>query len=150
MDFISFEDRLRDKEWNMIKLESHPYFELYILLEGERTIIIKNNILNLKEPSALIIPPFTPHRTEGGPYRRINIYVSPQILDQETLLYMKEHQAPQVFALNESELAILSPLLLSACAVNKENTKNALEYKKAFFYTALFFLKKCPPPTPYL
>lgn len=143
MDFISFEDRSREKEWNMMKLESHPYFELYVLLEGERTIIIRDNILTLNKPSALIIPPFTPHRTEGGPYRRINIYVSPKMLDEETLTYMEEHQAPYLFALNENDHSVLYPLLFSACAFNKDNAKNALDYKKSFFYTALFFLKKC-------
>ncbi len=143
MDFISFEERSRGKEWNMNKLESHPYFELYVLLEGERTIFVKDSILTLKKPSALIIPPFTPHRTEGGPYDRINIYVSPGLLDEETRSYMEKHQAPHIFALNENDRLVLYPLLFSACSFNKDYAKNSLDYKKSFFYTALFFLKKC-------
>ncbi len=145
MDFISFEERARSTEWNMMKLESHPYFEVYFLLEGERTIIVQDEILTAKAGTALIIPPFTPHRTEGGPYRRINAYVSPKSLDEDTLAYLTDNQAPLVFLLRGNETSTPYSLLSAACSMNKEKSKNAVEFKKGFFYSLLFYLKKCTP-----
>ncbi len=145
MEFISFEERSRTKAWNMIKLESHPYFEVYFLLEGTRTIIVRDKIFTASEPTAVILPPFTPHRTEGGPYRRINVYVSPQSLDSETLSYLESSQAPLVFPLKNTQIQTLCSLLSSACSINKDKSKNLIEYKKGFFYAALFYLKQCTP-----
>ncbi len=143
MDYIGFTERARSKEWNMIKLESHPYFEVYFLVEGERTIIIKDKVLTVNQPSAIIIPPFTPHRTEGGSYRRINAYISPQLLDEETLAYLHKKAAPLLFVIDESRIEIVHKLLRFGCEIETSKDGNSIEFKKGFFYTVLFYLKQC-------
>ncbi len=142
MGFLSFEKRERKNNWNMIKLESHPYFEIYFLREGTRNVIIKDTYLTLTAPSAIIIPPFTAHRTEGGPYSRHNIYVSPELLDKDTVDFLSESQPPLYFLL-EDEAEYIFRLLTDAQSINNDKTKSVSIYKNSFLYSILFYLKKC-------
>ena len=82
MGFVEIEYRALDREWNMASLHSHEYYEIYCLLEGERTLIFENKKLALKPRSVAVIPPSCIHRTEGGAYRRVNLYLSPSELNE--------------------------------------------------------------------
>ena len=87
MSFIEIEYRETNKEWNMADLQAHNFYEIYYLLKGERDIFIEDKIFTLHENSIVIIPPFYMHKTEGGPYQRINVYLS------EDLFYAIFHLA---------------------------------------------------------
>ena len=82
MSFIEIEYRKTDKEWNMADLQAHNFYEIYYLLKGERHIFIEDKIFTLHENSIVIIPPFYMHKTEGGPYERVNVYLSNDLLDE--------------------------------------------------------------------
>ena len=82
MSFIEIEYRQTKKEWNMADLQTHDFYEIYYLIKGERNIFIEDKIFTIKENSVVIIPPFYMHKTEGGPYKRLNLYISSDLLDE--------------------------------------------------------------------
>ena len=65
----------------MRKLHSHPHYEVYFLYEGKRSFFIENTLYSIEAPAVLVVPPFAMHKTEGGAFKRINIYVSENMLD---------------------------------------------------------------------
>lgn len=80
MNFAEIELRERNQEWSMTNLQSHDYFELYILLEGTRLFFIDDKFFSITAPAVCIIPPFRMHKTEGDAYKRVNINVSSDLL----------------------------------------------------------------------
>ncbi len=141
MDFIRFDKRIRTDSYNMIQLESHPYYEIYFLTEGSRNVVIQDVILTLAAPAAMIIPPFTPHRTEGGPYHRYNIYASPQVFEEETIAFLDANQAPKVFLFRE-EKKIIFKLLADAYELSDDTMKRPFDLRRSLLYTILFYLQK--------
>ena len=65
----------------MRKLHSHPHYEVYFLYEGKRSFFIENALYSIEAPAVLIVPPFAMHKTEGGAFKRVNIYVTESMLD---------------------------------------------------------------------
>ncbi len=141
MQFIQFNKRARQKSWNMNELESHPYYEIYFLQKGSRTIFTENSLFSINENAAVIIPPFTPHKTEGGPYERINIYISDALVSPSVKDFLTNNKAPTYFIINDEYLAILNELFKYAC--QPENSMNRMDQqeKLAFFNTIIFFLR---------
>ncbi len=90
MGFIEIEYRALDREWNMASLHSHEYYEIYCLLEGKRDIFFENKKLVLQKRSVVVIPPSCIHRTEGGAYRRVNLYISPSELSEAERNFLDE------------------------------------------------------------
>lgn len=68
-------------QMTMRKLHSHAHYEIYFLYEGKRNFFIENALYDIEAPAVLVVPPFAMHKTEGGAFRRINIYVSENVLD---------------------------------------------------------------------
>ena len=90
MGFIEIEYRALNREWNMASLHAHEYYEIYCLLEGERDIFFENRKLMLQKRSIVVIPPSCIHRTEGGAYRRVNLYISPSELSEDERDFLDE------------------------------------------------------------
>ncbi len=88
----------------MPKLHSHPHYEIYFLYEGSRSFFIENALYSITAPAVLVVPPFAMHKTEGGAFRRVNIYVTESILDD----FQKE---------------VLTSLSLSFVPLTEEQTK---------------------------
>ena len=68
-------------QMSMPKLHSHPHYEVYFLIEGNRSFFIENAIYTIEAPAVLVVPPFAMHKTEGGSFRRVNFYVTESMLD---------------------------------------------------------------------
>lgn len=81
MSFVEIEYRERKKPFAMTALQAHDYYEIYCLIEGERQVFFENCMFTLTGGSICVIPPFKMHKMEGGPYKRVNLYVSPDLLD---------------------------------------------------------------------
>ncbi|MBQ8229848.1 MAG: helix-turn-helix transcriptional regulator [Clostridia bacterium] len=143
MEYLHFEERVITSNWELRKMESHPYYEIYILLKGQRVLFLNNRMISVPESSILIIPPFMPHRTSGGAYHRINIWVSPSLLDKESIDFLEANKVPTVFTLNAKLREDLYSVLSSASSFKEDNHKNALKYKKSFFNVAFYYLKQC-------
>lgn len=82
MAFIEIEKSVRPSGWSMLNLHSHPHFEIYFLKSGTRSFFLSNALFHLQAPIIIVIPPHTPHKTEGGAFERFNINVSQKYLDE--------------------------------------------------------------------
>ncbi|MGN1051811.1 MAG: AraC family transcriptional regulator [Candidatus Scatosoma sp.] len=90
MEYIEIEEseKLTDHEMNMP--HSHEYYELYFLLEGEREFFIDNKMFVVPQNTLVIVPPYSMHKTAGGPYRRVNINVSSSLLSEYESDFLKK------------------------------------------------------------
>lgn len=82
MAFIETEKSVHINDWSMHDLHSHPHYEIYFLKSGTRSFFLSNALFHLEAPIVIIIPPHVLHKTEGGPFERYNINVSPNYLDE--------------------------------------------------------------------
>lgn len=83
MNFIEIERLTKNTEWSMTDLHSHSHYELYFLLSGEREYFIGNRMYKIAAPCAVIIPPYTLHKSEGDKFMRMNINVAVDFLSDE-------------------------------------------------------------------
>ncbi|MBQ8323479.1 MAG: helix-turn-helix transcriptional regulator [Clostridia bacterium] len=98
MAFIEIERSVRKNEWSMQDLHSHPHYEIYLLKSGTRSFFLSDALFCLEAPIIIVIPPHVLHKTEGGPFERYNINVSPSYLDEF-----------QTDVLNEKALHVIKP-----------------------------------------
>lgn len=71
--FIVHKNVITEK-WSMSDFHSHNYYEVYLLKNGSRDLLINNQIYTITENTMIFIPPFVSHKTEGGPFERTNFY----------------------------------------------------------------------------
>ena len=81
MRFIEVERSVRSDSWTMQDLHSHPHYEIYYIYKGSRQLLLANALHHIQAPSMIVIPPNVMHKTEGGPFERYNIDVSPEYLN---------------------------------------------------------------------
>ncbi len=102
----------------MADLHSHPHYEIYFLLDGERDVFLPNRLCHVKSPSVLVIPPYVLHKTEGGGYLRININVSEDYLsDYEAAVLSRFSEA--VICLGDAEAGVFPTLLRELLQISK-------------------------------
>lgn len=140
MRFIEVERSVQANNWNMKDLHAHAHYEIYYMYKGSRTFLLSNALYLLKAPVLVIIPPYTMHKTEGGPFERYNIDVSPEYLNA----FQKE-------VLNERALQRISPSaehgerlleLLSALAAVDKRQKRAEHEINALFSYFVYLISK--------
>ena len=138
MSFIEIEYRKTDKEWNMADLQAHNFYEIYYLLKGERHIFIEDKIFTLHENSIVIIPPFYMHKTEGGPYERINVYLSNDLLDENERKFLSSCSSILSFELENSKknmlFSLFRPFLEETDKEDLLKKKYSLSFAKTFLY----------------
>ncbi len=71
-------------------LHSHPHYEIYYLTKGSREYFFTNASHHIEAPRLIIIPPYTMHMTEGGPFERINIDISEDYLNEYQKVILAE------------------------------------------------------------
>lgn len=79
--FLKIEELQMTNNMAMPSLHSHPYYEIYFLYEGRRILFFENDLFEVQAPVVLVVPPHTMHKTEGGKFKRINLYVTANYLD---------------------------------------------------------------------
>lgn len=106
MAFIEIERSVRENEWSMQDLHTHPHYEIYFLKSGTRSFFLSSELFCLEAPIVIVIPPHTLHKTEGGPFERYNINVSSNYLDefQKETLHAKSLQIIKPSAQEMQEL----------------------------------------------
>ena len=89
--FLEVEESIKTVPWNMNGLHSHSHYEIFFLTKGEREYFFKNVQYHIQAPCIIIIPPYTMHMTEGGPFERMLIDVSEDYLNsyQKAILVEK-------------------------------------------------------------
>ena len=113
MSFIEIEYREKKKPFAMTALQSHDYYEIYCLLEGDRQVFFENCMFTLSKGAICVIPPFRMHKMEGGPYKRINLYISPDMLDSHENDFLRECSERVAFVLDEERERLFFSLLES-------------------------------------
>lgn len=87
MVFFEIDKKEYSSPWNMFDMHSHQNYELCFLLEGKRNFFIDSELYIVESPSLFVLSPFSLHKTEGGPYLRININLSKNFfLEKEQFL----------------------------------------------------------------
>lgn len=81
MSVITIEKLSHKGSWDMKDLHAHSHYEIYYLYRGSRMFLLSNGLYLLNSPMLVIIPPYTMHKTEGGPFARYNIDVYPEYLN---------------------------------------------------------------------
>ena len=79
--FLKIEELQVTDTMTMPNLHSHPYYEIYFLYEGSRILYFENDLFEVQAPVILVVPPHTMHKTEGGKFKRFNLYVTANYLD---------------------------------------------------------------------
>lgn len=133
MRFVEIERSVQTGNWNMRDLHAHAHYEIYYMYKGSRTFLLSNALYLLKAPVLVIIPPYTMHKTEGGPFERYNIDVSPEYLNafQREVL---DGRALQRISPGAERGARLLELLEALAAVDKRQKKAEYEINALFSY----------------
>lgn len=73
-----------DKEWNLLGLHCHDFFEFYIHFNGAKFYCIDNQVYPIGAYELMVIPPFRLHGLIGDhvphDYERCFLYISPAML----------------------------------------------------------------------
>ena len=129
MKYLEFDICSRKTNLNMPDFHSHKHYELYFLKAGKRSLVFKDKKFNFTENSFAIIPPFTPHKTEGGPYTRINIYFSSDALSNDNGDSIFSTSTPIVYKLPQDYFETIYFLLQKAEENRSDDDKNFFDVK---------------------
>lgn len=141
MSFIEIEYRQQKKEFHMADLQAHDFYEIYYLLKGNRNIFIEDKIFTLSEDSVVIIPPFLMHKTEGGPYKRINLYISGDLLDESEKKFLSGSSNFFAFKLDGGKKGMLASLFRPFLSSAGEKDVLIKKYSPAFAKILLYVLQ---------
>lgn len=117
---FSIDHKFRSSSFRMKDSHSHPYFELYYLISGQRKFFIDQKIYNIQARQLILIPPQTLHRTTfatPAPHERMVImfgsgFLSP-LADAYGKNFFQDVLANPQFTLPEDQRPILETLLTS-------------------------------------
>lgn len=141
MDFIEIEYREKNTpNLTVAEMQSHDYYELYFLLEGTRDIFFENKMFILPQKSFCVFPPFHLHKTEGGFYKRIIVYISRELLTPTEESFLQTCQNSVAFHISPEDSRFFFDFLKKAAFI-KETTPNRKEYLLAFTKTLFYFLQ---------
>ena len=110
MEFLEIETREMRENFTMSDPQFHDYYELYFLFDGSRELFVENKMFHVPANSFCVIPPFSMHKTEGMPYRRVNAYISSDLLDEEERAYLDGLGNSVAFALEPYQASFLEKL----------------------------------------
>ena len=126
-------------QMTMRKLHSHPHYEVYFLYEGKRRFFIENALYSIKAPAVLVVPPFAMHKTEGDAFKRINLYISENLLNdfqKEVLTRLSLSFVPLTAEQSDTLLNILR--LSLDRPLTEEHTHDVEKAKFDYFLLALY------------
>ncbi len=140
MDFLEFDELSVTEKHVMPQPHSHDYYELYFLLDGEREFFIENKMFIVPKNTLIVVPPFCIHKTEGGPYHRININVSPSLLNKtenEFLIKARENIAVKI---TDDYKELIVKLLTEGSKIQSVNIRSKKDSLLALTKTIILFL----------
>lgn len=142
MNFIEIEYRERNDSWRMSELQSHDYYELYFLLDGDRNFFYGDKMFGITGPAFCIIPPFAMHKTAGGRYRRININISSDLLTPQEREFLEMLSESVAFSLDHERAALPLSLVKEAAEISVVDTQKKQQLSLSFLHTILYILSK--------
>lgn len=142
MNFIEIEYRERADSWGMSELQSHDYYELYFLLEGNRSFFFGDKMFNISGRAFCVIPPFSMHKTSGESYKRVNINVSADLLTEAEKAFLEALSASVAFSLSEEWADLPISLLTEAADLSIIDSQEKQRVSLSFLHTILYLLAK--------
>ncbi len=121
MNLLSINRHIQNGNWSMTELHSHPHYEIYFLYEGERRFFLNDALYNLFAPCIVVIEPYVLHKTEGGAFKRINIDVLPEYLNQYQKDVLEEAGCKILVPKPEEKAAFLRDMLTLEGVKDEEN-----------------------------
>lgn len=140
MNFFEFEQIKVEKDSAMMQPHSHDFFELYFLLEGRREFFVENKMFNLAENTLVVVSPFKMHKTEGGPFRRININISADLLSDFQIEFLTKISEKIAVKLDKKTVDLISKLLFEGEKLQSSSIKNKHETLLSFAHTIINLL----------
>ncbi len=142
MGLIEIDTLERTADFNTSVLQSHRFYEIYFLLRGKRSLITEKRLFDLTENSVCVLPPFCTHKTEGGPYLRVNINVSPDLLLPWEQSFLSRCAKDGAFRLASESVPLLSALLAGAVDETIKKSAERREMQLAHMHVILQILRK--------
>ena len=136
MKFIEITKFVKNESWSMIDLHSHSFYEIYFLVDGNRTFFFSSELYKLSAPAIVIIPPHIMHKTEGGPFERYNINVSDSYLDDFQRHTLKKNSL-KIIPLNADNQKTILNLFTKICSIEKSKEFREYITKSIFSYLVL-------------
>ncbi len=124
MDFLEFDEISVKKQHVMPRPHSHDYYELYFLLDGEREFFIENKMFIVPKNTLVVVPPFCIHKTEGGPYRRININISTNLLTKTERDFLIKARESIAVKISDEYKDLIIGLLKKGAKIQSDNIKS--------------------------
>lgn len=140
MSFIEFEQFSVDKKSAMNAPHSHDFYELYFLLDGNRTFFINNQMFNVSDNTFIVVPPYSLHKTEGEAYNRININVSPDLLSKAQNEFLMNASEKIAVKINPKYKDIIARLLFEGANLNTNHLGSKNEALLALTQSILVLL----------
>lgn len=140
MDSISFDYRIHGGSFSLPALQSHDFYELYFLLEGERTLTIEDRVFRAGAGDFAVIPPFTLHRTEGESFRRVNLYIPSALYDEEDGAFLQS-VAGECRRMSPELAQSVFSLLLACFDREQQPLPLTRDYGASILRTLLFLLR---------
>ena len=120
-------------------MHSHPAYELYFLLEGEKSYITSSSIVNFQKNTLVITAPLVLHKFERGPYRRILITLHPDDLSPSQRDFLNMLATNDIMTFDDKHMRIIKNILEHMLKIFNTPTKDSktiffLQLGKLFAY----------------
>lgn len=90
MEYFDVHTWASDKPFDMAELHEHEYFELYFLIDGQKTFISQKAVYTVPKGSMVVTKPYSLHMFEGGPFKRVLVSVSPSALSNHQIEFLEK------------------------------------------------------------
>lgn len=148
--FFCVEERTKESDFSMALPHSHEHYELYFLLEGKRSFFTEDKMFVIEKGTLVVVPPFRMHKTEGGPYRRLNINFSEDFLTPEEKRLLSELSEAGATRFDGTYGTVTHALLSELASVQTRELRRRMETEVNLMHTLLYFIgrEKIKPLSP--
>ncbi len=124
MSYVEFEKTVTSNEVTMRAPHSHNIYELYFLKKGKRHFFIGDKMFAIGANTFIAVPPFVLHKTEGGAYERINVFISPDLFDDFQNEFLKKTSDKLGLKISEESADLIFGLLEEGVKLQQKNAAN--------------------------
>lgn len=142
MDFLEIEEGERKINHEMNKPHAHDYYELYFLLDGEREFFIDNKMFVVPKNSLVVVPPYSMHKTAGGPYKRINLNISQNLLSKYENDFLRKISRHPAIEIEEKYVHTVTQLLKEGADIQTKSIPEKRDFILSIAKTILLLLSR--------
>ena len=106
-------------------MHAHAVYELYFLIDGEKTYITTSTVRNIQKNSLIITAPKISHKFERGPFHRILIQVMPNLLSPSQCVFLNRLAEKDVILFDDKQMRVIHAILKKMLKVFNTPTKDS-------------------------